>query len=633
MNEKDPSARTLYDPIYDAVTFKRKFYTKPDAAVENFPKIIRTFEFRRLSFIRQEGLAWLVFPTTSYTRHSAALGSWYLADYAAENVIVKQGEQKLLLRERLQQMELLDEFRFAALLHDLGHFPFTFTIETNERLQEKYRQQPETKGIELRHERIGISLVKGSDHRRNPEPDHQAPTVFELFKEFNEEKIARCFPAPEAEASDGQIDAQEREEASRNNYTSEFLDGISAVDREVIKYLLDPREAEPEVIQCDKGGEKAVSKRLKPEDRTFLRLVRHLISGAINVGVLDRYNRASRFVSGRAGLLPVRALLHNLTLAVDDGAPDGQLRLSPDGAIELFQTLYPVKTKLIPDVYQDEDLLAYEAMLNRAINIHWDETLKREEEMQLHIQDLREQPGETEGTSEDPGRLERREKALRHYEAEVESCRRFRKFLPFLDDDELMSELLNSSSSAVRGLIRRISLRMPYAKYGPFKIDFDKLDERLEIEAKMKAGELSLDQLQSVRRNGLRMQFEQRSEWNDKIRKRCIVRLTGDFGKPNADDVRKYGEYQQKDWQRPPDWLDLTELYVDEENGDCINVKDFRPELYGGTVQALHQHDEIQRWRFWIFLRDRDDLSARTGAGAESVPFIHDVINPLLRAD
>jgi HD superfamily phosphohydrolase len=85
-------------------------------------RIIDTPEFQRLRHIRQLGLAYLVYPGATHTRFDHALGVYHLARQALA-----------LLGERgdLEGVDPVDCrcIPYAALLHDIGHYPFSHALE------------------------------------------------------------------------------------------------------------------------------------------------------------------------------------------------------------------------------------------------------------------------------------------------------------------------------------------------------------------------------------------------------------------------------------------------------------------------------------------------------------------------
>ncbi|WP_457612325.1 HD domain-containing protein [Methanocaldococcus sp.] len=76
-------------------------------------KIIDSEEFQRLRNIKQTGLTYLVYPSANHTRFEHSIGTLYLAGRMGEKL----------------NIENLDLLRVSALLHDIGHPPFSHTLE------------------------------------------------------------------------------------------------------------------------------------------------------------------------------------------------------------------------------------------------------------------------------------------------------------------------------------------------------------------------------------------------------------------------------------------------------------------------------------------------------------------------
>ncbi len=96
--------KSIYDPVHGPISLE-------GLALE----LIGTPEFQRLWGIRQTGFAHLVFPGANHTRLEHSLGAYWVARSLAEN---------LGLSERGRTMVTI-----GALLHDLGHAPFSHTLE------------------------------------------------------------------------------------------------------------------------------------------------------------------------------------------------------------------------------------------------------------------------------------------------------------------------------------------------------------------------------------------------------------------------------------------------------------------------------------------------------------------------
>jgi HD superfamily phosphohydrolase len=98
-------------------------------------KLIDTAAFQRLRYVRQLGVAFLVYPGASHSRFEHALGTYHLARRAL-----------LLLEERGDLRDVAQSDRkqvaIAALLHDIGHYPFSHALEEIGALNHEAVAQP-----------------------------------------------------------------------------------------------------------------------------------------------------------------------------------------------------------------------------------------------------------------------------------------------------------------------------------------------------------------------------------------------------------------------------------------------------------------------------------------------------------
>jgi HD superfamily phosphohydrolase len=85
-------------------------------------RIVDTAEFQRLRYIRQLGLAHLVYPGATHTRFDHALGVYHLTVTALRQLHERGGVPP----EAWEGEELVP---YAALLHDIGHYPFSHALE------------------------------------------------------------------------------------------------------------------------------------------------------------------------------------------------------------------------------------------------------------------------------------------------------------------------------------------------------------------------------------------------------------------------------------------------------------------------------------------------------------------------
>jgi len=105
-------------------------------------KLIDTEFFQRLRKIRQLAGAHLVYPSAQHTRFEHSIGAMHLAGLAAES---------LLNKGYITCKEDVESLRIAALLHDIGHGPFSHLFE--EVLREKESNN-------INHEIIGKRIIK-----------------------------------------------------------------------------------------------------------------------------------------------------------------------------------------------------------------------------------------------------------------------------------------------------------------------------------------------------------------------------------------------------------------------------------------------------------------------------------------
>ena len=117
--------------------------------------LIATPEFQRLWGVRQTGFAHLVFPGANHTRLEHSLGTFWVAGEMAARLGLSAEEAR--------------QVAVGGLLHDLGHAPFSHTLDP-----------PMLEATGERHERCSRRRVEGTDADW-PEEKRQVPTVLERF--------------------------------------------------------------------------------------------------------------------------------------------------------------------------------------------------------------------------------------------------------------------------------------------------------------------------------------------------------------------------------------------------------------------------------------------------------------------
>jgi HD superfamily phosphohydrolase len=98
------SQKIVHDPVHGSIRVSGLSMDLLDSA-----------ELQRLAHIKQLGLANLVFPGANHTRLEHSLGAFHIADRLARELELEEEDRRRLAA--------------AAILHDVGHGPFSHTLE------------------------------------------------------------------------------------------------------------------------------------------------------------------------------------------------------------------------------------------------------------------------------------------------------------------------------------------------------------------------------------------------------------------------------------------------------------------------------------------------------------------------
>ena len=118
--------KSIRDPLYGFIDLSK---------IET--QIIDTPAFRRLHGIKQLSHAYLVYPTAIHTRFEHSLGVAHLADLVSKQLSLDD--------------EVREIVRLAALLHDVGHGPFSHLFE---------KVMESINGEVIDHDKISMMLIK-----------------------------------------------------------------------------------------------------------------------------------------------------------------------------------------------------------------------------------------------------------------------------------------------------------------------------------------------------------------------------------------------------------------------------------------------------------------------------------------
>lgn len=147
----EPRTQRLRDPVHGLIVF-RKDNERDQLAWQ----LINTPEFQRLRRIKQLGVSDFVYPSATHTRFSHSIGVFHTARKLID-VIHREIEEKDINQDRENVATI------AALLHDIGHGPFSHTFEGVQKLR----------GLAKKHEIWTAEIIENKEGE-----------IFSLLKQF-----------------------------------------------------------------------------------------------------------------------------------------------------------------------------------------------------------------------------------------------------------------------------------------------------------------------------------------------------------------------------------------------------------------------------------------------------------------
>lgn len=148
--------RTIYDVLYGFVPI-----------TEWEEKIINSPFFQRLRWIKQLGFANYIFPGAEHNRFAHVIGVMHSMDQMLRSLGMNVPDSELFDPRAKNPAALFHKsLRIAALLHDIGTFPFSHAIEYAyiRHGNDKRRSGSKSKSLPNSHEHLGSFIIKNTNY-------------------------------------------------------------------------------------------------------------------------------------------------------------------------------------------------------------------------------------------------------------------------------------------------------------------------------------------------------------------------------------------------------------------------------------------------------------------------------------
>jgi HD superfamily phosphohydrolase len=258
---------------------KRKIINDPVFGFIDIPNdfiydIIQHPYFQRLHRIKQLGLSSFVYPGAQHTRMQHSLGAMHLMGEAIEQ-IRKQGHE-ITLQEA-------DAVRACILLHDIGHGPFSHTLENSL-----------VRGVH--HEQISLLMMQ----KINNDFGGKLNDAIRIFTNNYPKRFLHQLVS-------GQLDMDRLDYLSRDSFFSGVSEGIIGSER-ILKML----NVQNDRLVVDAKGIYSIEKFLVARRLMYWQVYLHKTSVAAEKMLTNILKRAKELAAGGAELFATPALRYFL---------------------------------------------------------------------------------------------------------------------------------------------------------------------------------------------------------------------------------------------------------------------------------------------------------------------------------
>ncbi len=127
-------------------------------------RIVNSPYFQRLRWVKQLGWSHYIFPGATHTRFSHALGVTRVMDRILKSIRKNVDEGKLFNPANRDPMAMFHrKMRLSAMLHDIGTFPFSHSIEHGYVIHYKNQASEGKKSPSANHEELGSHIINNTD--------------------------------------------------------------------------------------------------------------------------------------------------------------------------------------------------------------------------------------------------------------------------------------------------------------------------------------------------------------------------------------------------------------------------------------------------------------------------------------
>jgi putative nucleotidyltransferase with HDIG domain len=235
----------IRDPIYG--------FIHPN---EEERKIIDTKVLQRLKRIKQLALANLVYPGANHTRFEHSLGVMHLAGLIAEQLRIDPDKKEIV--------------RLAALLHDIGHGPFSHVSED---VMKNLSENIEIHGKINFHETITCKIIEQDKVLRKLIAQEECKKISSLIKERYEENYLK-------EIISGPLDADKMDYLLRDSYHCGVKYGIydyHQLIKSIVAESAEPKDKHDLSLMIHEDGIRAFEQFLLAKYYIATQVYRHKI--------------------------------------------------------------------------------------------------------------------------------------------------------------------------------------------------------------------------------------------------------------------------------------------------------------------------------------------------------------------